>query len=266
MPQTHQAQYELPNLVTLLADKIGRLTHLGGQIYLWENVIFSLIIVLVISLIAFLACRKPKMIPDKLQNAVEAIAGGLDDFICGILGAQGRKYTPFIGTLFIYILFMNLCGIIPFMKSPTASWSTTLALALCVFIYVQYTALREFGFLGYLDHMMGRPRGILAFSVFIPLMMFILHIVSELVRPLSLSLRLRSNIWGDDLLLSVLAGLGLAGVPLFVFSALLAILAALVQALVFSLLTTIYFALVLTHEEENKETDELIKEEKWITK
>jgi len=171
----------------------------------------------------------------------------LDDFICGILGAKGRRYTPFIGTLFIYILFMNLFGIIPLMKSPTASWSTTLALAICVFVYVQYTAIRELGFLGYLDHLMGKPRGILAFSVFIPLMMLILHIVSELVRPISLSLRLRSNIWGDDLLLSVLSGFGLGGVPLLVFSSLLAILAAVVQAVVFSLLTTIYFALVLAH-------------------
>ena len=249
MSQAQQTQYELPNLVTLLADKIGRLTHLGGQIYLWENVIFSLSIVLAISLIAFLACRKPKMIPDRLQNAVETIAGSLDDFICGILGPQGRKYTPFIGTLFIYILFMNLCGIIPFMKSPTSSWSTTLALALCVFIYVQYTALKEFGFLGYLDHMMGRPRGILAFSVFIPLMMFILHIVSELVRPISLSLRLRSNIWGEDMLIGVLSGFGIKAVPLIVFSMGIIIIGAIVQAVVFSLLTTIYFALVLTHEE-----------------
>jgi F-type H+-transporting ATPase subunit a len=250
MADAHQAQHELPNLVSLLADKIGRATHLGQQVYLWENVIFSFLIVFIISLIVYLASRKQKIIPDRLQNALELVVGGLDDFICGILGEKGRRYTPFIGTLFIYILFMNLFGIIPFMKSPTASWSTTLALALCVFFYVQYTAFRELGFLGYLDHMMGRPRGILAFSVFIPAMMFILHIVSELVRPISLSLRLRSNIWGDDLLLTVLAGFGPVGVPLLVFSTLLAILAAVVQAVVFSLLTTIYFALVLTHEEE----------------
>ncbi|MDO8662143.1 MAG: F0F1 ATP synthase subunit A [Candidatus Omnitrophota bacterium] len=250
MAEARQAQHELPNLVSLLADKIGRATHLGEQVYLWENVIFSLLIVFVISLIAYLASRKSKMIPDRLQNALEVVFGGLDDFICGILGEKGRRYTPFIGTLFIYILCMNLAGLIPLMKSPTSSWSTTLALATCVFVYVQYTGIRELGFLGYLDHMMGRPRGILAFSVFIPLMMLMLHIVSELVRPISLSLRLRSNIWGDDLLLSVLAGFGLVGVPLLVFSALLAILAAVVQAVVFSLLTTIYFALVLTHEEE----------------
>jgi len=245
-----EAQHELPNLVSLLADKIGRSTHLGGQICLWENVIFSFFIVFIISLLAYIASRKQKIIPGRLQNAIEVVVGGLDDFVRGILGKNGRKYTPFIGTLFIYILFMNLSGIIPFMKSPTASWSTTLALAICVFVYVQYTAFKEFGFLGYLDHAMGRPRGILVFSVFVPVMMFVLHIVSELVRPISLSLRLRSNIWGDDLLLSVLAGLGAGGLPLLVFSALLAILAAVVQAVVFSLLTTIYFALVLTHEEE----------------
>ncbi|MFH0855408.1 MAG: F0F1 ATP synthase subunit A [Candidatus Omnitrophota bacterium] len=254
-----QAQHELPNLVSLLAGLIGKKTHLGEQIYLWENVLFSLIAVFIITLIVYLASRKQKMVPGRLQSAVEVVVGGLDDFVCGILGPKARRYTPFIGTLFIYIIFMNLFGIIPFMKSPTASWSTTLALAICVFIYVQYTAFKELGFLGYLDHMMGRPRGILAFSVFVPAMMFFLHIVSELVRPISLSLRLRSNIWGDDMLLSVLAGFGLAGVPLLVFSALLAILAGVIQAVVFSLLTTIYFALVLTHEGEDKEEKSLIR-------
>lgn len=247
-----EARHELPNLVSFLADIVGKKTNLGQQIFLWENVLFSLIAVVIISLIVYLASRKQKMIPDRLQNAVEVVVGMLDDFVCGILGKNGRRYTPFIGTLFIYIIFMNLFGLIPFMKSPTSSWSTTLGLAICVFVYVQYTAFKELGFLGYIDHMMGRPRGILAFSVFVPVMMFILHIVSELVRPISLSLRLRSNIWGDDMLLSVLTGFGLAGVPLLVFSTLLAILAGVVQAVVFSLLTTIYFALVLTHEEEER--------------
>ncbi len=248
MAETHIAQPELPNLISILAEKLGS-PNLAKYLYLWENVIFSLFVVFIISLIAYMASRNRKLIPDRFQNACEVFVGGIDDFVCGILGPEGRRYTPFIGTLFIYIIFMNLFGLVPFMKSPTSSWSTTLALAICVFIYVQYSAIRELGFRGYLDHMMGRPRGFLAFSVFIPLMMFFLHIVSELVKPISLSLRLRSNIWGDDMLLAVLAGFGIGGIPLFIFSALLAILASVVQAVVFSLLTTIYFALVLTHEE-----------------
>lgn len=239
---------ELPNAVTLL-EKIFEGTPLAGFLKTWENLIFSLVIILAISVMACLASRRTSLIPARLQAAFELFVGGVNDFVCGIIGPAGRKYTPFIGTLFLYILFMNLSGLIPFMKAPTTSWSTTLALALCVFIYVQYAALRERGFLGYIDHLLGKPRGILAFSVFIPLMMLILHIVSELVRPISLSLRLRSNIWGDDMLLAVLAGFGLKGVPLLFFNFFIIILASTVQALVFCLLTTIYFALALSHEE-----------------
>ncbi len=249
MTESHAIQAELPNLVSILAKLLGESSLFSKYLFLWENIIFSLIIVCVISLIAYFGCRKRALVPGRLQGACEAVFGGMDDFICGILGAHGRKYTPFIGTLFLYILFMNLSGLVPFIKSPTSSWSVTFGLALCVFAYVQFTAIREMGIIGYFDYLMERPRGFIAFSVFIPVMMLFLSIISQLVRPISLSLRLRSNIWGDDMLLGVLAGLGAKGIPLLVFSSLLAIMASVVQAVVFCLLSTIYFALVLTDEE-----------------
>jgi len=239
---------ELSNLITILA-RLARGTALERFLLAWEPVLFSLVIIAAISGIAFAASRRARLIPGRLQAAAEMIVAGLDDFVCGIIGERGREFTPFIGTLFIYILAMNLSGLIPFMKSSTASWSTTLALALCVFAYLQYAALRELGFFGYVYHLMERPRGILAFSVVIPVMLLFLHIISELIRPISLSLRLRSNIWGDDMLLSVLYGFGLPALPLVLFNVALAILAAVVQAGVFCLLTTIYFTLVLSHEE-----------------
>ena len=239
---------ELPNFITILAG-IFKDSPVAHFLSLWENVIFSFIIICGLSLTAYLVLRKASLIPGRMQNALEVSAGAIDDFICGILGPNGRKYTPFIGTLFIYILFMNLAGIIPFMKSPTSSWSTTLALALCVFAYVQYTALKEQGIKGYIDHMMGRPRGFLIFTAVIPVLLFFVHILSELVRPISLSLRLRSNVWGDDMLLAIIAGFGLKGLPLLFFNTLLVILAGLVQATVFCLLSTIYFALAVPHEE-----------------
>ena len=214
-----------------------------------ESLRFSLGVAAIISLLAYLASRKMELVPGRLQSTAEMLIGGFDDFVCGILGAAGRKYTPFIGTLFIYIFFMNILGLIPFMKSPTADWSITAGLALCVFIYVQYVAIKNLGLLGYVDHLAEKPRGILAVSVVIPVLMFFIHVITELVKPLTLSLRLRSNIWGDEMLLEVLAGFGLAGIPLMVFSSFLTIIASLVQAVVFCLLTTIYFALVLTHEE-----------------
>jgi len=243
-------QPELPNLITILEHNFGH-TRWAPFLKLWENVIFSLVIAVILSIFAYIACRKRKLIPGRMQNIAELLVAPLDEFIRAILGPQGRKYTPFIGTLFIYILIMNLAGLIPLFKSSTSSWSTTLALALCVFVYVQYTAIKELGFLGYIDHLMGNPRGGMAFSIVFPLLMLFLHLVTELVRPITLSLRLRSNIWGDDVLLAVLAGFGLKGVPLIVFSMTLAIIAAVVQAVVFCLLTTIYFALILTHEEEH---------------
>jgi F-type H+-transporting ATPase subunit a len=239
---------EAPNFVTLLAEHL-KSARLAQYIYKWENIIFSLIILAVILVLAYLASRKMNLIPSRLQGAFELLVAGIDDFVCGIIGPKGRQYTPFIGTLFIYILFMNLSGLIPFMKSSTTSWSVTLALALIVFVYVQYVGIKELGFLGYIDHLLGKPRGIMAFSVVMPLLMLFLHIVSELVRPISLSLRLRSNMWGDDMLLSLVAGFGIKGVPLLLFNSMLALLASVVQALVFCLLTTIYFALVLSHEE-----------------
>jgi F-type H+-transporting ATPase subunit a len=240
---------ELPNIVTLIAEKLEP-SRLAGILLTWENLIFSVIIIAAIVIAAFFASRKTAMVPGRLQGFFEMFVGGVDDFVCGIIGHNGRNYVPFIGTLFIYILCMNLAGLIPFMKSPSTSWSTTLALAICVFCYVQYVGFKELGFWGYIDHALGRPRGIIAFSVFIPALMFVLHIVSELVRPISLSLRLRSNIWGDDMLLAVFASFGLKGLPLLLFNSLMAIVVALVQTLVFCLLTTIYFTLILSHEEE----------------
>ena len=250
MSESVITQPELPNLVTYL-EHAFKDTHFAKFLALWENAIFSIIIAGVLILLAYLASRKTKPIPGRLQAAAELLVAGLDDFICGILGPKGRKYTPFIGTLFIYILFMNLSGLVPFMKSATSSWSITLALALCVFAYVQYGSFRELGFLGYLDMLMERPRGFLAFSVVFPLLMLFIHVISELVKPISLSLRLRSNIWGDDMLLAVLAGFGISGIPLLLFSSLLAIIASFVQAVVFCLLTTIYFAFILMEHEEN---------------
>jgi F-type H+-transporting ATPase subunit a len=238
---------ELPNFISILADIFSSAPWVK-YLPAVENLAFSLIIVALLSVVAFSQSRRKLSGSARLANALEAFVESTENFICGILGAKGRAHTSFIGTLFIYILSMNMAGLIPFMKSSTASLSTTLALGLCVFAYVQYYAVRELKMSGYIDHLMGRPRGVVAFSLFIPVLMLAMHIVSELVRPLSLAFRLRSNIWGDDMLLSVLAGMGAQGIPLVIFSVLLAMIASVVQAFVFCILTTIYLALVLQHE------------------
>jgi len=239
---------ELPNLVTILAE-IFHHTPWTKYLVLWQDVCFALIIVIFLTIVAYFGSRKKAMIPGRLQNVLEIFVALVDDFVCGILGKHGRRFVPFIGTLFIYILCMNLAGLIPFMKSATSSLSTTFGLALCVFLYVHYSAIKELGFIGYIDHLMERPRGGLALSIILPLFMLFIHIVSELIKPVSLSLRLRSNIFADDMLLSALAGFGIKGLPLLIFSTFIVLIAAVVQAVVFSLLSTIYFALFLVEDE-----------------
>jgi F-type H+-transporting ATPase subunit a len=238
---------EFPNIITLLADRYPG--PLGDFLNAQVNILYSLLAASLLGALVFAVSRRASLIPGRRQSAVEMAVEGLDNFVCGIIGPKGRTFTPFIGTLFLYILFMNLLGFIPLMKSPTASWSTTLALAICVFCYVQFTSFKELGVRGYLDHLMGKPRGVIALSIIMPIFILISHIIAELVRPITLSLRLRSNIWGDDLMMVLFAGFGLKGLPILFLNTAISMFTAAIQAFVFAFLTTIYFALVLIHED-----------------
>jgi F-type H+-transporting ATPase subunit a len=249
-------QHELPNIITVLVHWLHG-TVLGDFLHTWETIIYSFGVAAFLILVARLASRNPQMVPGKFQNVIEMVIEGLESFIVGVIGPRGRKFVPFLGTLFIYILCMNLCGLFPLGKSSTASVNTTIALALCVFVYVQFTAFRGLGLRGYLHHLAGEPRSGLQW-VFVPLMLPI-HIIGELAKPLSLSLRLFGNVTGEDILILIFVGLGVAmlgfthlpiGVPLQLPFIFLAILTSTIQALVFMLLSTIYFAMMLPHEEE----------------
>ncbi len=246
---------EVPNIVTILYDKFG--SHTFAQfLHHWENVFFSVLIAIFLGVVSYAASRRPQLVPRGLQNFMEMVVEGLSNFVCGILGEEGRHFVPFLGTLFVYILCMNLFGLIPGMKSPSSSIDTTAALAITVFVYVQYTGIRRLGVLGYLDHFAGNPRDAIGFAL-VPLM-FPLHIISELAKPLSLSLRLFGNILGEDVLIAVFVGLGVTtvaflhlpiGIPLHFPFIFLAMLTSVVQALVFASLSTIYILMMLPHKE-----------------
>jgi F-type H+-transporting ATPase subunit a len=247
---------ELPNFITLLYAKYGKIAFVHF-LHIWENVVFSLIIILILGLLFYFSSRKKALHPGKLQNLMEMAVESLDNFICGILGPGGRKFTPFLGTLFIYILCMNFLGLIPGMKSPSSSLNTTVALAVCVFIYVQFTGIKNLGLLGYIDHLAGSPRDFITW-VLVPINLPI-HIIGELAKPMSLSLRLFGNITGEDILIAVFVSLGVLalsflnlpiGLPLQVPFIFLALLTGTIQALVFTLLSTIYFLLMMPYEEK----------------
>jgi F-type H+-transporting ATPase subunit a len=246
---------EVANWITVLNEHFHDVPAVQF-LHHWENVVFSLIAVSFLIIVSFLATRKVALVPSGLQNVTELAVESLDNLVTGIIGPKGRKYTPFIGTLFFYVLIQNYMGLIPTLKAPTSSINTTAALAGCVFLYVQYNGIKENGILGYLDHLMGSPRDVVGW-ILVPLFLP-LHIMEEFIKPVSLAFRLFGNILGEDALIGAIVVLGIAslsfihspiGLPLQFPFMLLSMLLGGIQALVFALLSTIYISLMLPHEE-----------------
>jgi F-type H+-transporting ATPase subunit a len=257
---THDAGHtipELPNVVTVLSQRYH--DHpVVAVLHKWENLFFGLIVAFVIVAAVRLCTKRLAPLPRGGQNVFELFAEGMDSFVHGVVGHGHREHVPFIGTLFLYIWIMNLSGLIPGMKSSTASLNTTLGLAIVVFGYVQWVAIKTQGTLKYLHHLAGSPTDVVGWCL-VPLMLP-LHILGEFIRPISLSLRLGFNVFVEDVLLAVLVGLGLTaglamhlpvGVPIQIFVVPLVLIFSTVQALVFSLLSSVYIALAIPHGEHH---------------
>ncbi len=222
----------------------------------WKAVIFAFIVAAAFSFAALMVYRKREMIPGPFQNLMEMLVEWMYNFLYTILGKDARQYTPFLGTLFFYILGMNLMGIIPLGASPSVNVNITASLAILVFLYAQYTGIRRLGVLGYFHHLAGSPTDITGWCL-VPLMLP-MHIIGELAKPFSLAIRLFGNITGEDILVAAFVGLGVAalsfvgspiGLPFNVPFIFLGILLSTIQALVFTLLSTIYILMMLPHGE-----------------
>ena len=249
------APHEIPNWITILHEHFPQ-NSIVDFLHQWENVIFSVSAAFVIGLVGITAARKNSIVPGSLRNFVESVVEFLEAFVTGILGENGRKHVPYLGTLFLYILLMNWSGLLPTFKSPTSAWSTTLALALTTMVYVQWTGIREQGIGHYLLHLAGNPKGIFGLLV-LPLMLVLNIILEYGAVPFSLSLRLFANISSEDRLLLNFSQLALTSkflaFPFQIFANILAIIFSTVQAFVFMLLSTVYIALVMPHEEHHHE-------------
>src|ERR1700733_8242511 len=96
---------ELPNFIKMLSNKLHG-TSFGEFLHQWENIIFSIVISTLIALVFYIGTRKRELIPKGLQNFLEMIVDALRSLIVGVLGPDGEKYVPLLGTLFIYVLTM----------------------------------------------------------------------------------------------------------------------------------------------------------------
>jgi len=255
----------LPNWVVILNDYFP-----NNPVVHWmhqnEVLVFAWVAGIVFFLYSWFAMRgaRRSVVPGPLQNSLEWMVESMESVTGGMLGRHNERYFPYIMAIFFYILTMNLLGIVPGFKSSTDTLDVTLALALITFLYVQWSGIRNLGPLGYIDHMAGSPRDIIGFAM-LPIMIPV-HLLGELAKPVSLSCRLFGNIFGEDTLVVVFVSatalclktslLVLGAPPLMGITALfmlLQTLTSIVQALIFALLTSVYFYMMLPHEEHTPE-------------
>lgn len=181
-----------------------------------------------------------KMVPGVAQSMIECVVEALSAQCDEMIGKEGKKFIPFIVTLFLFILISNTFGLIPGLLPPTAELSNTAGLALIVFFATHVIGIQTHG-LKYLKRFMG-PYLALAW-LFIPI-----EIIGHMARPFSLTLRLWANMMAHEQIVMVLLILMPIAYPLLAFSTLLGILVIVIQAFVFSLLTMAYIGGALEEE------------------
>lgn len=178
-------------------------------------------------------------VPGPAQNVVELFVDFLRGLIKENIPHHGERYLPIVGGFFFFIFLANFCGLFFFLQPPTANLNTTFALSITCFLFFNAAGIRAHGFLGYLKHFLGP---VLLLS---PLM-FTIEMIGNFARALSLSMRLYGNIFGEHTATGIFTSL----VPIVVPWPMLAlgIFGALLQAYVFTLLTTVYLGGATAHE------------------
>jgi len=186
-----------------------------------------------------LTLGKMEMIPGRGQNFWEAVIDGLEGFMAENMGKEGAKMMfPMLATFSFYIVVANMIGLMPGFMSPTSNLNVTLGCTLIVFVTTHILGLKFHG-VGYIKHFLG------PIPWLIPLM-FPIELISHLARILSLSIRLFGNIMAKETLLGILfmlAGAYFAPLPILC----LGVFVSIVQALVFVLLSILYFSASMEH-------------------
>ena len=208
-------------------------------------------------IIAILTTRNLTLMPRRGQNVIEWAYESLENWAIALGGEVARRHVPLFATFFLFILFSNWSGLLPFFgrieafRAPTSDVNVTLGLALVAFVYFHYQGFRTLGVRGYLGKFFvfsGFREGIGAglIALFVGLIEFLL----EFIKPVTLSMRLFGNIFGGEVALGVITALTIAIIPIGMLS--LELLLNFVQALIFSTLMLMYTIIAMEshHEEE----------------
>jgi len=191
--------------------------------------------------------KRYQVYPSFMQQILETYFDFIRNLVDDVIGPHGREYIPLIGTLGLFILFSNLMGLVPIFVAPTSNINVPCACAIFVFVYYHWQGIRKQGIVNYLKHFAG-PEWWLA-PLFVPV-----ELISHLARPISLTFRLFGNIFGEELVIAILFGLVAFIIPLPIMC--LAIFTSLIQTLVFIMLSCIYIAGAVAHEDGHEEHEE----------
>jgi F-type H+-transporting ATPase subunit a len=201
-----------------------------GPVLIARSVVTTWVIMLVLGAASRLATRRLRAEgPGTVQALLEGAVVAIDETVRGVIPDQADLVRPFIGTLWVFVVVANLCGIVPGLESPTADISVTAGLALLVFLSVHWFGLRSQGPGRYFRHYLSPSPVMLPF-----------HVISELTRTVALAVRLFGNIMSLEMAaILVLAVAGfLVPIPLLM----LHIVEALIQAYIFGMLALLYIA------------------------
>ena len=226
-------QFEIKKIVPLELNNI--------DISFTNSSMFMILTVLVVSIFLILSIKNKKVIPNRFQIISELLYEFIANMINDNIGHKGKKFFPFIFTLFTFILFGNLLGMLPYSFTFTSHIIVTFALAMFIFLFITLIGIFMHGFKFFGLFV---PKGVP--MLMLPLMIPI-EIISYLSRPISLSVRLFANMMAGHTMLKIFASfvfsLGIFGfAPLIIDVALTAleVLIAILQAYVFTILTCIY--------------------------
>jgi F-type H+-transporting ATPase subunit a len=215
--------------------------HLENQARPWANWIVMELLVVAL-LMALAAAVRSSLSPDKpgkLQHVFELLYGFIKTQASEVGIEHPERYSAFFGTLFVFVLAMNLIGAIPIFESPTMEVAVPVGLAVATWIYYHAMGVWELGPVKYLKHFLG-PVIWLA-----PIMIFI-EVIGHFARMLSLSVRLYGNMLAGEQITNAFIGLTYLIVPvIFMF---LHVFVAFLQAYVFALLAMIYVSMATAHE------------------
>jgi len=227
--------------VNALLQKLPPVFHPADPNAPISNAVAVEILVIAILLLIFIWVRSRLSVKDPggSQHLAEFFDGFITDQSESIIGHHSEKFTPFLASLFLFILLMNLIGLIPGFESPTVTPAIPLGCAVVAFIYYNLHGIKKQGPLKFLAHFAG-PVWWMAWII------FPIEVISTLARVMSLTIRLYANIFAGDMVTAAFFALIPIGLPIIFL--LLHVAVSGLQAYIFTLLTTIYLSGVVAEE------------------